>query len=318
VSSDTPAGDARAFREVLSPTVRAIGELAAAVLEMAPRKGHIPGRRSRAKAELVAQRQRYSEVAGWDEPVTDAHVFGGFTLLAATDYAQSFADLFAAGPPPVYAHLVLARAVLEACVVSAWLNDATVDVDERVRRALCEHLYSAMEVKRLGITDDLAERVSVWKTTAKALGWDATTPHNRKPTVGGSQRPSTADGIDALLTAGRPVQIGKAQWSYLSSVSHVTRYGLSEAISRSPGAAPTDGPTVADVWTKSTSVQLQAWCILRALKTAADARFALMGWRDEEWLAVCQQADAHGMWLFAAADSALRLRGTGAADLEVP
>jgi len=315
VTSDTPVGDAREFREVLAPTFRVIGELASAVLEMAPRKSHIPGPRSRAKAELVAQKQKYSEVVGWDEPVTDAHSFGGFTLLAATDYAQGLAGLFAAGPPPVYAHLVLTRAVLEACVVSAWLNDPTVDVDERVRRALCEHVYSAMEVKRLGITGDAAERVRAWKTTAKALGWNAETPHNRRPTVGGSQRPSTADGIDALLTAGRPVQIGKGQWSYLSSVSHVTWYGLSEAISRSPGESPPDGLMVADVWTKSTSVQLQAWCVLRALKTAADARFALMGWRDEEWLAMCQQADAHAIWLFATVDLALRLGDTGVDDL---
>jgi hypothetical protein len=46
---------------------------------------------------------------------------------------------------------------------------------------------------------------------------------------------------------------------------------------------PISGQARVPVGTDATSVYLQAVCVLKALRRTADARFALMGWRDHEW-----------------------------------
>jgi hypothetical protein len=296
---------------VLAPTVAVITDLAAAVRGMGIRKGNIAWDGSRGMVEVSEQEATYSGIADWPEPVTDAHSFGGLTLLASADYAENFARLFASGSPPLYAHLVLARSALEACVVSEWLSDLTVGVEERLKRALCEHLYAAMEIKRLGITDGGAARVRTWKAVASILGWDVSTPNGIRPIVDKTERPAPANGINKLLGTERPLQIGKAQWSYLSSASHVTFFALGQALTGAPNEAALVGPMVADLGTTSTAVQLQAWCVLRALRVAASARFELMGWDDDEWLDICRQVDEHQVWLFETVKLALGQRDTG-------
>src|ERR1700722_13437021 len=51
--------------------------------------------------------------------------------------------------PPQARQLVVARSVFDASVVAAWLNDPKADATDRVKRGLCEQLYSAMELVRL-------------------------------------------------------------------------------------------------------------------------------------------------------------------------
>jgi hypothetical protein len=73
------------------------------------------------------------------------------TVMAASDYGHCYASLFDASQDraPVYGHLAIARAALEACVVSSWLNEPGIEPLERAKRAYCERTYSAWEVKRL-------------------------------------------------------------------------------------------------------------------------------------------------------------------------
>ncbi len=71
--------------------------------------------------------------------------------------------------------------MLDVCVVAEWLNDPKADVTERVKRGLCEQLYSVMELVRLRLEEDgppaskrnTAERRDSWKARAAALGWTA-------------------------------------------------------------------------------------------------------------------------------------------------
>ena len=69
--------------------------------------------------------------------------------------------------------------MLDVCVVAEWLNDPKADVT-RVKRGLCEQLYSVMELVRLRLEEDapaskrnMAERRDSWKARAAALGWTA-------------------------------------------------------------------------------------------------------------------------------------------------
>lgn len=120
--------------------------------------------------EIAAEARGFGTHTDWDGPIRDTHSFGGTTLFAASDYARSFAELFAAGRTPVHGHLSLARSTLETSVVAAWLNDPAVDPGERVRHGLCEQLYNASELVRLGLEPDAKQRLQRWKDVAAGFG----------------------------------------------------------------------------------------------------------------------------------------------------
>lgn len=286
------------FRQALAPTIDAVRDLADAVSERAKRHGHQPSASSRAMDEVAVEATFAARSGGWQEPIRDTHAFGGMTLMAAADFARSFAVLIDADSTPVYGHLVVARSVFDACVVAAWLNEPKADVTERVKRGLCEQLYNAMELVRLGLEDDATERHDYWKARAASLGWTVKVSNNR-PVIDGTSRPWPRSGIAELLVGDGEARIGRAQWSYLSSVSHVTWYGLREAL---PNTAPTQvlGPGLATYGTTSSSVRAQALCVLIALRKAAAARFVLMGWADEDWRAACARAQEHELELMQA------------------
>lgn len=286
------------FRQALAPTIGALRDLADAIGERAGRHGHQPSASSRAMEEIAVEAQFAARSDGWQEPIRDTHTFGGTTLTAAADFARSFAVLLDADSTPVYGHLVVARGVFDASVVAVWLNDPKADATERVKRGLCEQLYSAMELVRLRLEEDAAERRDFWKARAAALGWTVKTP-NSKPEIDGTSRPSVAKGLSELLVDDGDARIGRAQWSYLSSVSHVTWYGLRQAL---PSTVPPPGiaPSPASFETTSSSVRAQAVCVLRALRKAADARFVLMGWADDDWRAASARAEQHEIVLMQA------------------
>lgn len=292
------AAGSEMFRQTLAPTIAAVRDLADAVSERAGQHGHQPSASSRAMEEIASEATFAARSGGWKEPIRDTHTFGGMTLTAAADFARSFAVLIDADSTPVYGHLVVARSVFDACVVAAWLNDPKADVTERVKRGLCEQVYSAMELVRLRLEDEAAERRDYWKACAATLGWTVKVS-NGKPIIDGTSRPSVPSGIAELLVGDGEARIGRAQWSYLSSVSHVTWYGLLQAVT---SAAPTPGlgPGLATYGTTSSSVRAQALSVLIALRKAAVSRFVLMGWADDDWRAACEQAKAHELALMQA------------------
>jgi hypothetical protein len=243
----------------------------------------------------LAYEETHSGDPRWQRPLSDAQTFGSMTLLAANDYAACYAQLFAGTRAPVFGHLVQVRAVLEACVVSAWLCDPKIDSTERTRRALCELLYSAKEIGRLRIEPegDAATRLTLWKDVADALGWAVTWGAANKPTVDGASRPSVPAGIDQLLLDSGDAALGRVQWSYLSAVSHVTWYGLRQSFLGQPNEGGGLGPSIAPIGTESKAVNGQSLCLLRALRTAGEVRMTYMGWLDDEWKRAREQAVAH-------------------------
>lgn len=275
------------FRDHVRPTVSALHELARAVVDVPERHMRLPSEASRAMRELQAEALTYGRSDIWESPVSDTHAFGGVALFSVVDLTRTFASSLLADPTPVYGHLVVARAVFEAAGVAAWLNEPAVEVDERVRRGLAEHIYNAWELDRLAIEDDTEDRIYRWEGVASRFSWDV--KNNRgKPIVGGSGRPSVGDGIDRLVgTVGR--RLGKAQWSYLSSVTHGTFYGLRQSITSASNETPFD-PPLAEFRTVLTDVWPQTLCVSKALREAAHRRFVLFGWTDEEWTTARQEA----------------------------
>jgi hypothetical protein len=289
-TTDPAPSNGEAFRAVMAPTVQAIIDLTAALDAVTPRHGHLPAASSTAMAEIAAEASYWART-DWDGPFRDTHTFGGITLFAASDYARSFAELFRDGPTPVYGHLPLARGALEACTVAYWLNEPIISLEERVKRGLCEQLYSAQELVRLDIEPGALARVARWQSVAAAFGWPFTKA--TKPAVGEAIRPSVPRGINDLLLKPGEWDLGRVQWCYLSAVGHVTWWGLRQSVIEPPGEPGAAGRSLAGFGTESSAVQAQAVCILGALRNAATARFTLMGWADDEWAAACRASQAH-------------------------
>jgi len=295
-----PIVDADAFREAMATTVDTLRVFSDAVRGVAPRHGHQPSATSRGMAEIAAEAHDYSKRSAWTTPITDTHTFGAMTLFAASDYVGTFAAAIDATPTPVYGHLAVARAALEACVVAAWLNDPDLGVPQRVKRGLCEQLYNADELVRLKFEADPKVRLDHWKGVATQFGWPVTWDRG-KPVVDEERRPSIPAGIARLLGDDAEAQIGRVQWSYLSAVSHVTWYGLRQALSDPPTEQAVAAPSLVAVGTASSSVRAQAACILVGLRKAATSTFTLMGWADAEWEAARRRAEAHERALIAPA-----------------
>ncbi len=70
--------------------------------------------------------------------------------------------------------LVVARAALEASVVSAWLNEPGVARDERMKRGLSEFIYSAVEQQRVRYQAGGWARAREWIEHATNLDWAVT------------------------------------------------------------------------------------------------------------------------------------------------
>jgi hypothetical protein len=287
------------FRRAMAPTAEALDALVRAVEATGPRHVGLPAPESEALKELASE-DDYRARSGWENPITDTHSFGSMTLWAAADYVRSFATTLGGQRPPIYGHLALARDALEASVVSFWLNEREIAYDERVKRGLCEVIYSASEVKKLGLTDDAKAALAEKEEWAAGFGWEFRFVYG-KPEIDGTKRRSVPDGIRGLLVADEEAKLGRALWKRLSAVTHVTWWGLTWALDL-PGVPARGGAgfTTVGVGTDSSKVQLQALCIVRALRVAASERFALMGWDDAEWEDARQAAERSELLLLKA------------------
>jgi hypothetical protein len=309
------------FSRAMAPTVQAMQALTDAVLAVEPRHHYEPSKGSQADEErgfekVVVGRSR------WDGPITDTHSMGGVTLLAAVDYARSFAELFTTPRTPVFGHSALARAALEASMVSGWLNQPGIEPWARVGRGLWEQVKSAAELaeaarepsehnddetaeRKQSERERAQERKARWRKVALDLGWQVqrkgksdtsfslvSAPDAEHHLV--VCRPWPGVGIDELLLGDvlgpRDHDLRRSQWSYLGGVNHVVWFAMREAV-QEPPAAEAGGPSLAGIGTNLYSVLMQALGAARAVRTAAERRFVLMGWADDEWRSVASGSE---------------------------
>lgn len=296
--SESREVSAAEFRHAIAPTAEALNALVRAVEATGPRHGDLPDPASDAMKELASEGQ-YRARSTWENPITDTHSVGSLTLWAAADYARSFAATLGGERPPIYGHLALARDALEASVVSSWLNERGIAYDERVKRGMCEFIYSAGEVKRLGLTEDAEAKLAEVKGWPADFGWGFRFDRG-KPEVDGTKRRSVPDGIRSLLVDDEQAKLGQLLWNRLSAVTHVSWWGLTWGLNLTDAPVGGSGFTTVSVGTDSSQVRLQALCILRALRAAATERFVLMGWIDAEWEAARQAAEQHELALLKA------------------
>lgn len=280
-----------AFREWIAPHVTAVREFTAALDAVAERHACLPSAASGAMTER-AEEQNYRTRSEWQQPVADTHAFGGATLRAAVDYVRAISELFDSDYPPLYAHLTLSRAALESAVVSAWLSEPGIGTLERIKRGLCELLYSANEVNALDLDAKATENVTFWKEIGAAFGWTIDNSRS-KPIIDGTRRPRVSDGIVKLSGRDTDARVGDLLYSQLSAVDHVTWFGLFSAFDGT-GAARDEraGTATVRVTVNGAKVSAYLYYVIKVLHAAATARFTLMGWLDEPWVNASSQADA--------------------------
>jgi len=270
-----------AFREWMAPHVAAIRSLTSSV-DGVLNSYRYPDPDSAAMSEVAAE-QNYKSRSAWELPITDTHAFAGATLRAASDYARGFAGVFDTDRPPIYAHLPSARAALEAAGVSAWLSEPGITPLDRMKRGLCELLYSANEVSSLKLSPDATDSIELWEGVADSFGWPVDNSRT-KPIIDGAKRPRISESIVQLAGFGPGSRSGDLLFSRLSAADHVTWFGLAWAMDMASvkhNALSTLGTV--PVGTDSAQVCTVAFYVVRALRTAASTHFTFMGWVAADW-----------------------------------
>jgi hypothetical protein len=279
---DLAPDDPRRFKEAIAPTVRVLRELAAVMIDTRTPFGDRPAVPSVAMDELVLEEERYGKWSSWTRPLSDTHSLGSVLLDAAADNVRCYATLFDQERAPVFGHLVIARAALETCVYSTWLNDPTLDAVERMKRGLAEQIHSAREQQRITRFRAHGKRVeSELEAVAAKFRW---TVKSKGAEVGGARRPWMRTALSTMLVGDDEREIGQALWGYLSAVTHGTWYGLRESVTAPQERPdPVTGLQLASLGTDSRSVNIQTVWLLRLFVAASNARMILMGWESLDW-----------------------------------
>lgn len=153
----------------------------------------LPLANSRAMAELAAEATL--ENAQLREPIHSAHSLLGVAAFAAGDHLRNYARLFASQPVPVYSHLVLARACLDACSFVFWLGEPQISAKCRAQRYLVSRVHNAKQKRRSpipAIREKGKEIIREVREGCDAAGWRflPRLENNESPQVEGEEMPA--------------------------------------------------------------------------------------------------------------------------------
>lgn len=276
--------DGPAFVAAVGDTVASLEMLAEAYYGVGERFGYTPGADSVAVAELAAGRGYTND--HWPDPVAESHSASGMLAFAGVDHLRSYAQLFVSPPIPVYAHLVVARAALEAFGWARWLADRRIGVEGRIKRDRVYQLGDGLQRKRFPEPAMKAKGVEIIDRVRSGAprGW-VIVASDRTVSVGGEAAPAPRDLISDVLTTGgpSPTQLGAGLWSMLSGVAHSVRYALLYSMEMAPRVSEVE-PLLAGMVTNSSTVHLIGAAVARAAITACTERLGLMGWvGDGSW-----------------------------------
>lgn len=273
------------MREALAPSAALLREVAGFAMHLDQKNAFTPTPRSAAMREIDEEQRTYRKRSIWSAPIFDTHTLGSTSLLAAGDFTEAYASLLAADKVPVFGHLAVARAALEACVVAHWLNEPSITTLERIRRGLAEKMYSAHEMRRFSGTRPRAvEVINEIKQVAASFGWKVS-GNKQVAAIDGIGRPSLPRAFSELIVGDSERVLGSALWSYLSGVGHSAWWALRESVVLPPRDGLL-GVNPSAFGTESGKVGAYTVCVGRALRAATSARIALMGWPDAEWTKV--------------------------------
>lgn len=240
--------------------------------------------------ELAEQHRFVNE--GLAQPVDNAHSIISLLTYSGIDHTRGFAHLFAQPPTPTYAHLVLARAALEAFGTCSWLCEPGIGTANRVKRSLVIEIGDALSRKRYGLPEIRAKGTEILaqiRRSGEVAGWTIIANDHRQ-VVDDVSAPSMGDMIAAVVgpagmidPASGAATTFKAVWSYLSGVAHSYTFALFQSLLPSEPDTAIDGLAQMDITTNSLSVHIMATAVASAATSCIDRVFGLMGWTDQRW-----------------------------------
>lgn len=298
--------DDEGFIASVADTVALLDQLAEAYLGIGERFAYVPAAESLATAE-ISMESRFTN-ARWHEPVAEAHSSSGILAFAGIDHLRSYAHLFASSPIPVYSHLVLARASLEAFGWARWLADRRIDVETRIKRGGLYQLADGLQRKRFPAPEMKVkgQEIILRIREGAPAGWTVVC-NDRNLEVGGEAAPAVKDLIGAVLTQGAgptPAQLGASLWGLLSGIAHAVRYALAFSMEAAPRTSELE-PLLAGLSTNSSTVHLVGVATTRGAISGCDERLGLLGWdQDEIWRSAVARCEQHILAVLAATDPA--------------
>lgn len=266
-----------------TPCREALLNLVRQAIVMRQSRSFLPEAASVGMAELNAE-PGFAGTWG-NEPVRQAHNCGTMLLLAAEDLIESACRLVAQEPLPVFGHMVLARAALEACGRAQHLFEPGLGVRLRIARGMNERLYSLAEQERLPADAGDSERIAAGRRRildeAERRGF-AKLEKRKAPTLE-EPRPRSTETVRSALGAGADPELGHVLFGYFSAVSHGTAYGLMQSIDVVQREQPLQPDTIGQLKTDSTGVNTVSAALILAYVEAVERKRKHFGWQSDEW-----------------------------------
>ncbi|HWS47437.1 MAG TPA: hypothetical protein VN636_16360, partial [Acidimicrobiia bacterium] len=234
-------------------------------------------------------------------PVQTAHSLAAMRLWAAEDHALAMCRLLQSEPVPVYGHVVLARAALEAAVLAGWLSEPSIGAKARVERLMTELLVDCAAHAQLADAVDPQEagaaraRSQAIRSAAATLGFTEVKSRKGAPPAIGERRPSMTDLARRHLQDrdGSADDWGSTMYRHYCSIAHANVHGLVQSAEIDRDTAPAvDGLVRAAFVTKSRDTEMILGVTLTAYGYAIGALAGLCGWHNSEWTNDWQSAFA--------------------------
>ena len=160
---------------------------------------------------------------------------------------------------PVYAHVVLARAVLEQASRAWWLFEPGIGLRLRVARGMNDRIFGLAQQDRLPLPQRdparASERVKDLLADAERFGFELVLHRPTNVRYLEEVRPGQTQLIKALLGApDGDASLGGFVYGLFSAVAHGTAFGLMQSVKAAPHAPRPPGVQWGEVYTDSGDV----------------------------------------------------------------
>jgi hypothetical protein len=280
--------DDEAFEAHITPSREGLARLIRATEELVEPWGGQAAVDSRAVAE-IAEEAKYQGQSPWDStPATGAHGLAQLLITGALDHARALVVLLGQQRAPVYAHIVVARAVLEHAAKAWWLFDPEIDARKRIARGVNERLLSFSLTANLPLPDvereKARDRLAALVAEAERLGFQKVQSRRGRPPAVVEDRPTQTELVRRLLRDGDDVSLGGLVYAYFSAVAHGTLFGLGQSLTtNAPGIPQVPGVTMAAVYTGSQDLVTVLTAAIIGLGRACERRNEFFAWPDDSW-----------------------------------
>jgi hypothetical protein len=285
---------AEAFEAHIGPVREALAALLDASDQLREERGSLPAADSQAMAELAAGAQ-FKGSSTWGDPVHAAHNLGQLLVVHTGDCARALVRELSQSATPVYAHVVLARASLEAASRAWWLFEPGIGLRLRVARVINDRIFGLSQQGRLPLPEEYRaqarERLNELFAEAARLGFRTVRDPRTDLRYLEEKRPGQTELVKNLWRADGDSSLGALVYGFFSAVAHGTTFGLTSSVeANAPNAPRTPGVTWGAVKTRSLEVVHVLAAVILGTREAQGRRNELFGWASQSWNAVATEA----------------------------